>query len=454
MSFLIKEKLIDLNDSLIKSIDFFVLLPSNKLLVLGSDNKKEKHNKFKLLFEVWDLNNNFVLNEGKIDLFAISYLCKFIHYKDDKLFNVKSFNGQRFLIIFDCLANSQKTLCEINRENFNNNAKSLKTELFYFSESSKMVFSEILLMKERQTYNKNEIDEYYLIFFFLFEILNENEVKIACTLKIRREIDDKSKCLPIKIIKGNEEKFLIIFDYNLNEILFWNFVENNNEIKYFYMNFQDFKILKSIQTQNYISFVLKNKNFKYMKILNIDINGNRCIMNDLFNVENNDKIIDFSKISENKVFFLHKYNKIFLFIMIKFQSSFNKTHYFLYENNAAIQNNQNNSILSEVNFKLRINYEKKQIMNYFFKQKECFQSIVCLCRQINDKNSNASKSNGSFKSSVENENPLTMRVFSFLTQNYDNLYVNLKILFFYLMKKEKNYDLATIILIYKLIFSD
>lgn len=448
MSFLIKEKLIDLNDSLIKSIDFFVLLPSNKLLVLGSDNKKDKHNKFKLLFEVWDLNNNFVLTEGKIDLFAISYLCKFIHYKNDKLFNVKSANGQRFLIIFDCIANSQKILSEINRENLNNNGKSLKTELFYFSESSKIVFSEILLVKERQTYNKNEIDEYYFIVFYLFDIINENEAKNVCSLKMRREIDEKNKFFPFKIIKGNEEKFIIIFDYNLNEILFWNFMEINNEIKYFYMNFQDFKILKSIQTQNFISFVLKNKNFKYMKILNIDINGNRCIMNDLFNVEKNDKIIDFSKISENKVFFLHKYNKVFLFIMIKFQNSFNKTHYFLYENN------ENNSMLSEVNFKLRMNYEKKQIMNYFFKQKECFQSIVCLCKQINDKNSNASKSNGSFKSSVENENPLTMRVFSFLTQNYDNLYVNLKILFFYLMKKEKNYDLTTIILIYKLIFGD
>ena len=442
MSFQIKEKLIDLNDSLIKFIDFFVFLPKNRLLVLGKDSALEKNNKFKILYEVWDLYNNYVMNEGKLDIYAITYVCKFIYYKDDYVINIKSLNGQRSLVMFDFITNTNKIICSnINSTDDFSKNESRKTDLFSFPSSSMIVFLEVLYFNGVMTYSK-ERDEYYLYNFIIFK---ENDGQIFSKFKLRREFGSKNKENTIKVIKGNDKNLIVIFDYNLNEIIIWNFLKNYEEIKYVYMNFQDFKILRTIDEKKSLLFILKDKKFKQIQIMHLDMDDNRCIMNNLFSLENFEKNIDFSKISSNKVFFFERYNKVFLFILMKFQNSFETTHYFIYEYSSGINYNENsNSMFLNSKFILKLNYERNSINNYFFKQKECFESVVCLTKP---KTNNSSSKNSS--SSDSNGNSKTMRIFSLLTPGYEIILEKIKLNFFFLIKKENIYEEKTIKLMYR-----
>lgn len=441
MNFSIKEKLIDFNDSLIKAIDFFLFIPGNKLLVFGNDKKIDKQNKFQLLFEVWDISKNYVINEGKMDTFAISYLCKFSYYKENYVVNIKSINGQRLLFMFDILNGTQKVIfSDLKFEELQSSGHSLKTELFCFQNSMKIIFYEIFYMKESLLFKK-EIDEYYLLIFIVIEE-QDGVAKVQTKLKIRRERNENNKIDNFKILKGNEKDLLIILDYNLNEIMFWYFGKELSDVKYFYMNFGDFKFLKSIENNDCIQFLIRIKSYKYIKLLKIDTIGNRCLVNDIFSSEGNSKDLDLSKIIENKVFFFKKYTNLFVFNMIKLQSSFDKTYYFLFEYK---ENSLENFMSSNSSFQMRLFYEKKKIFNYFFKQKECFNDLVCLTKKNLHDNTLSLSSN-------ENDNSLIMRVFSFTSQHYDNLYEKLKIFFFYFMKNKKKYDNNTIELIYKMIF--
>ena len=438
MSFQIKEKLIDLNDSLIKFIDFFVFLPKYKLLVFGKDSALEKHNKFKILYEVWDLQNNYVINEGKLDIYAIAYLCKFVHYKEDYVVNIKSLNGNRSLIMFDFVNNDQKIVSQnFNSEEFSSKNESRKTELFCFAESSIILFLEVLYFNDFMTYS-NEKDEYFLYVFSIFQEKNE---QIVSKFKLRREFVNKKKENSIKVIKGNNKNLIIIFDYNLNEILIWNFLKGFDQIKYFDVNFQDFKILRAIDEKNGIVFILKDKNYKNIQTLHLNLKDNKCLMNNLFSIDNFEKNIDFSKIASNKVLFFQRYNKLFLFILMKFQNSFEMTHYFVFE----FCSQKNGSNIFNSKFVLKMNYERNSINNYFFKQKECFEAAVCLTKI---KNTSLSL----IKSVTNNENSKTMRIFSFLTNTYDNTLEKLKINFLFLMKKNNFYDENTIKLIYQQLF--
>ena len=437
MSFQIKEKLIDLNDSLIKSIDSFVYLPKGKLLVFGKDSAFEKANKFKILFEVWDLQNNYVINEGKIDIYAITYLCRFVHFKSDYVANVKSSNGQRSLILFDFVSNNHKTVsANFSSGEFSSKSDLRKTEIFCFPESSTIGFLEVLYFNEQITF-KNEKDEYFLYNFLIFK---ENEEQPFSRLKMRRE-GSKTDQNFIKVLKGNDRDLIVIFDYTLNEIMLWNTLKNYEDLKYISLNLQEFKLLRAIDQKQSLVFVLKERNYKHIHIMHLNLRDNRCLIQNLFSVDNFDKTLDFSKISYTKVFFFQRYNKLFLFVFVKFQNSFENTHHFLYE----FSQEKDQGLLNS-KFVLKLAYCRNSINNYFFKQKECIEHAVCLTKPKIQNKSNSKNSNGG------NESSQTMRIFSLSTGEYDKILEKLKINFFMAMKKDKIYDEKIIKLIYERLY--
>jgi len=354
--------------------------------------------------------------------------------------NIKSSNGHRSLILFDFISSNHKTVSSsFSSGEFTSKSESRKTEIMCFPASSMICFLEVLYFNEQITY-KNEKDEYYLYNFLIFK---ENEEQVFSQLKMRRE-GNKNKENFIKILKGNDKDLIIIFDYTLNEIMIWNILKNYEDLKYISMNLQEFKILKAIDQRQSIVFVLKEKTFKHIHIMHLDLKDNRCLINNLFSIENLDKALDFSKISYSKVFFLQRYNKLFLFVFVKFQNSFENTHHFLYEHTHSEEGKE--ELLLSSKFLLKLVYCRSSINNYFFKQKDCIEHAVCLTKP---KNQTKSNSKSSFNS---NESSQTLRIFSLVTNEYDNILEKLKVNFFLAMKKDKIFDEKIIKLIYQRLY--
>ena len=65
-----------------------------------------------MFYEIWDLDNNKILNSGSIDIFGITFLSKFIYYAGDYVAALVSKTGDKEILLYNFLKNERKSLAK------------------------------------------------------------------------------------------------------------------------------------------------------------------------------------------------------------------------------------------------------------------------------------------------------------------------------------------------------
>ncbi|KRX10966.1 hypothetical protein PPERSA_12090 [Pseudocohnilembus persalinus] len=226
----------EIKGSNLQNPDHFILLKDRKMVVL---NLNYKGMQGQLFYEIWDLQKQSIIKQGKYDITGVNFISQFHKYKEDLVCVLCSRDGAREIVIYDFYENKKENFCQtLPYKDYQVKSLSQIQQLIPVPTQEKMILIEKVFL-ENDVYDE-DTPQYYM--FMHIKIIDKNfNSQLSnsfAEFSVRRDYSQEQE--EIVVLKGNEQ-CLIIADQTNGEVMLWDFIKYPHQPVYLSFDCTDYK---------------------------------------------------------------------------------------------------------------------------------------------------------------------------------------------------------------------